>query len=132
MTYADKLWLINGDHIIEGSPEDIIINGDFEKLFNTDIIKFDQHHGDFLPVSNTTRSVHFCSEYQDKDPAVKWTLKALKRKGYNIVKSNVENIPWISLTKENSNNVWKLQFDYENLVFSNIYDLLKKLKSLTK
>ena len=44
---SDKLWLINNSRVIEGAPEDLIINGILSSLFGDRNIRYSESDGVF-------------------------------------------------------------------------------------
>jgi iron complex transport system ATP-binding protein len=50
LSFADKIFLIDGDKIIQGAPEDLIINGEIQRIFKTDKFSFDSLTGNILPL----------------------------------------------------------------------------------
>lgn len=86
---ADTLWLINNEgEVVTGTPEDLVLDGTFESVFERDSFDFDRgtgsfklHHPSKKPVKLTGDSV-----------AVFWTRRALEREGHRVVETNGTDI----------------------------------------
>ncbi len=85
MRSADRLWLMSpGGKIINGSPEDLVLSGDFQRVFARDRISFDIMNGHFTVVDNSEGQVCLQGEGQAKV----WTERALQRVGYSVSINN--------------------------------------------
>ena len=80
---SDRMWLMLNDSVEQGSPEDLILNGDFTSLFQSEHLFFDQGKGDFRIRKQTKRK----AVVRGKGIAVDWTVKALERNGFEVLDS---------------------------------------------
>ena len=80
---SDRMWLMLNDSVEQGSPEDLILNGDFASLFHSEHLFFDQEKGDFRVRKQTKRK----AIVRGQGIAVDWTIKALERNAFEIVDS---------------------------------------------
>jgi len=80
---ADRLWLMLGDSVVQGAPEDLILNGNFDAIFHSKHLYFDRGKGDFRIRKLTKRDAHVMGE----GIALDWTLRALSRNGFKVVPS---------------------------------------------
>ena len=80
---ADRLWLMLGNSVEQGAPEDLILNGNFDNIFHSEYLYFDQEKGDFRVRKLTKRAAHVTGEGITLD----WTIKALARNGFEVVDS---------------------------------------------
>jgi len=78
---SDRMWLMLNDSVEQGSPEDLILNGDFASLFHSEHLFFDQEKGDFRIRKLTRRK----AIVNGKGITVDWTVKALERNGFEVV-----------------------------------------------
>jgi len=78
---SDRMWLMLNDSVEQGSPEDLILNGDFASLFQSEHLFFDQEKGDFRIRKLTRRK----AIVNGKGITVDWTVKALERNGFEVV-----------------------------------------------
>jgi iron complex transport system ATP-binding protein len=79
---ADQIWLMDNDgHLATGLPEELVLNGSFQRAFDKDGISFDRTTGTF--------PVHLSGEKKisvtGTGPAAFWTRKALTRKGFTLI-----------------------------------------------
>jgi iron complex transport system ATP-binding protein len=121
---ADKIWLMLDDKIIEGAPEDLILNETFNKLFEKSNLNFDRSKGDFRMKRKHTVKIGLLGEgiYYN------WTKKALERLGYLVQKGD-ESISFVQLQIRNDNCKWIFCTKSEQLEFNSIYDLSLYLKN---
>lgn len=79
---GDRIWLMNREkELFKGVPEDLVLNGTFERVFRQDSFDFDRETGSF--------NIH---QKQDKEVALSgdsvpvfWTRRALEREGYRVI-----------------------------------------------
>jgi iron complex transport system ATP-binding protein len=120
---ADFIWMaFKKDRMVTGTPEDLIINGSFNKMIHHDAIHFDDLHGRFK-IKNTTdklcsltgeRSVYFL------------TQNALNRKGWTI--SNEKSDVSINILKNDKEFIWQVKKDNIEKEAHTIKDMLDILK----
>ncbi|WP_031528211.1 ABC transporter ATP-binding protein [Dyadobacter crusticola] len=79
---ADQLWLMKkGDGLLSGVPEDLILDGSFESVFNRENFFFDTNTGTFnIQREPTGQQVYL----EGSEKEVLWTRKALQRAGFCI------------------------------------------------
>lgn len=119
---ADKVWLMNDKNILQGAPEDLIINNSFNKLFQNSRVNFDGITGEFRLKKKTGTDITLNGD----DKLLVWTQKALERTGFGITKK-VQEIQVTAGIKENK-PVWTLTVKNEKLEFFSIYELSVYLK----
>lgn len=122
LQYADKIWLIEDDRVIQGAPEDLIIDGKIERLFNSGKVIFDRSGADFTPKVNY-RGVISVEAENVPGYVYTWTVKALGRKGFQITTDSYREGNHLIIRHENDQNIWNLQQDNKNLLFNTLYDL---------
>ncbi len=116
---ADKIWLFIDKKIIEGTPEDLILNNFFEKLFDNFNIKFDNFTADFYVKKKLNKKISLIGN--NNTPKFIWTKNALEKLGYYI--DNQADTK-IFLNKKN----WQLQTSDSIFECKNISEIIKKLK----
>lgn len=79
---ADKIWLM-GENFFTGTPEDLVLEGAFARVFARDGIVFDPKAGSFQLNRSTGEEVAVTGE----ELPVVWTRRALERAGYEVVAS---------------------------------------------
>jgi len=120
ISQADKIWLISDQKLLEGSPEDLIINGAFSNLFETPHVKFDSESGSYIFRGEESTSIYIEGEGNKR----LWTEKAIMRGGFSV--SGVKTDPYISVPGM-ENKKWRLVSQASILEFDSIYDLLKRI-----
>jgi iron complex transport system ATP-binding protein len=120
ISQSDKIWLILDNKLIEGAPEDLMIEGAFDHLFDSSSVQFNSEHGTF-----SFRSEDRGSIYIDGEGILRhWTEKAIKRTGFSV--SEVKTIPYIIVPSGNSNK-WQLSTNNSTFECRSIYELVSWL-----
>ena len=123
---ADKIWLMLEDMIIEGAPEDLILNETFNKIFEKSNLNFDKVKGDFRMKRKHTEKIGLVGE----GVYYNWTKKALERLNFSVEKGK-ESIKHVKIEVGNNSCKWLL-FEPENkFEFDSIYELSLCLKDKT-
>jgi len=79
---ADKIWLICQEKGVQcGIPEDLVLNGDFNRTFHSPFYYFNTANGNFSMNYPMTRKVWVTGD----KTRMYWTLRALARAGYVVV-----------------------------------------------
>lgn len=82
---ADHLWLISlQGEVITGTPEDLVLDGTFESVFEKDSFVFDRATGSFKLHEPSKMPVYL----HGNEVGVFWTRRALERAGYKVKESN--------------------------------------------
>jgi iron complex transport system ATP-binding protein len=125
---ADKIWLILEDKIISGAPEDLLVNGSFDHLFDSFPVQYNSESGTFSLKTENKGKI-----FVEGDGLLKhWTEKALNRAGFAI--SDVKTEPHIIVPSHERKN-WNVFYNNVLLEFGSIYELMRwlndELKNLT-
>lgn len=79
---ADKVWLLpKGGPLQVGTPEELVLNGSFERTFRSEGVDFDPRSGMFRLHKDSTGEVEV---HGDSLHAI-WTARAVERHGYVVV-----------------------------------------------
>lgn len=82
---ADTLWLISSEgEVIAGTPEDLVLDGTFEAVFERDSFDFDRSTGSFTLHHPQKKPVYLTGD----TVGVFWTRRALEREGHRVTESN--------------------------------------------
>jgi iron complex transport system ATP-binding protein len=119
ISQADKIWLMLENDLIEGAPEDIMLRGSFNSLFNTSVVKFNKDDGTFS-ISTEGKGRISVSGKGKNDY---WTRKAITRAGYTINDSDSDSVPLIESPSSES-ECWKFTGRGISAGFDTIYDLI--------
>lgn len=78
---ADRLWLFDGARLLDAAPEDLILSGDFARIFAGEGVQFDVDAGHFELRRAAERFVRIESEEGSR---ATWTRRALERIGVGV------------------------------------------------
>ena len=118
---VDKIWLMLESEVLEGAPEDLILQGHYNKVFASENILFDEFSGDFR-LKKTFRGSF---SVEGPELAKRWTIHALARAGFIYV-NKAENAE-IKVSVDETLN-WDLKIDGgEVLRLASVYELVHHL-----
>lgn len=118
LRHSDRIWLIPDDGIREGSPEDLMIEGMFGHLFDSEIVKFNSLDGTY-----SFNEIPKGSLYVEGDEFIKqWTERAIKRAGFEVSAVRIQDRVSISGDRR-----WILTLNGKTQEFSSIYDLMREM-----
>ena len=126
LSFADKIFLVDGSEIIQGAPEDLILKGEIQRIFKTEKVKFDDFTGNILPQVSFKHSVKLNTENIHENIGF-WTEKSLQRIGWRVQNNQEKGIPELKIEKENQTIFWNFFWKNQKLSFNCIYDLLEYL-----
>ena len=114
---SDRIWLLLDDKLEEGAPEDLMLSGAFEHLFNSSSVSFNSKDGTFSFRSEVRGSIFV----EGSGNRRKWTEKAIIRSGFKVSQDMTD--PYVIVSSEN-NLSWKLVSDNDTTEFPSIYELI--------
>ena len=118
---ADKIWLLPKDGILtEGAPEDLVLNGDFEKAFASEGVQFDSATGSFNIHASLVPSVYVTGNPE----TVRWTQRSLERIGLTYCAHEDDAIAKINA----ESNSWLLKMGKTEVRHQSIYNLINDIK----
>jgi iron complex transport system ATP-binding protein len=115
--HSDKIWLILGSGLMEGAPEDLMITGQFDHLFESSSIIFNSRDGTYQFREEAKGSIFIKGSGKLRH----WTEKAVRRAGYLI--SDSATIPYIDLEDDK----WVIVADGEKKECNSVYELVRRL-----
>ena len=84
--WADTIWLLDRSGAITAkAPEDLILDGDIERVFGNPRLRFDQERGEFSIAEEPGQQIHLTGE----GLRYSWTCRALHRLGYGIISGDL-------------------------------------------
>ncbi len=116
---VDKLWLIAPEGNYQGAPEDAVLKGWLNQLFRNEHIGFDEQEGEFFFKKDFRAKV----KVEGQGLPLTWTLRALNRKGYQIV---MQAEPDFRVRA--GENEWEVILSDKTKKFNSIYQLLAYLE----
>jgi iron complex transport system ATP-binding protein len=123
---ADKIWLVLENRIIEGAPEDLILNGSFNLLFSDSRLKFDDTEGTFVRNKDHRKAIFLEGEGLSR----LWTERALNRIGYYMSESITDQK--IKILYKDNTIIWKLSINDNVQDFFSVYELIKYIENTCK
>jgi iron complex transport system ATP-binding protein len=121
LSHADKIWVLKENGLFEGAPEDLMLEGTFNTLFDDSKVKFNTLDGSFSFLNVEKGQITVNGEGEKKY----WTEKALKRAGYSIADSGSTIV--VESPSE-MNPVWKCHKPDSSKEFNNIYELVEYIR----
>jgi iron complex transport system ATP-binding protein len=103
---GDVCWLINNNRqLFTGVPEDLVLDGTFEAVFERDSFDFDRATGSFnLHETNGNKIA-----VEGDAVGIFWTKRALEREGFRIVSGEQANYK-IKVEAPTTGFIWKIEF----------------------
>lgn len=121
LNQSDKIWLILDNSLKEGAPEDLLIEGSFNHLFDSSPVQFNAENGTYNFRSEEKGAIFIEGEGILRH----WTEMAIKRAGYSV--SHLKSKPYISIPSEENRN-WQFTTTDMVLEFSSLYKLVDYFK----
>lgn len=121
LSHAHKIWLLLDERLIEGAPEDLLLQGAFRHLFKSTVLRFNSGDGQFSLRNDTGRLICI----KGNGPLRKWTEKAVMRAGFELTENETD--PYISIAGEQDEK-WHLVSGSSYYSFRSLYDLVRKLR----
>jgi len=120
---ADKIWLILENELTEGAPEDLVIRGAIDHLFDTSMVKFNYENGTFSYHKENRGKI-----FIEGDSKMRyWTEKAIIRAGFSV--SRIKTPVFIEVPSENTDK-WRLFTGDSCVVLNSLYDLVSSLQDV--
>jgi iron complex transport system ATP-binding protein len=122
---ADKIWLAFDGQIMEGAPEDLILDQSIIKVFGQGKAEFDLESGNFKMPRKQNLNIGF----QAKGIEADWTKKALERMGFQVDCNNPA-IQSVALNQTENGLTWVLKNGNQETTCNSIYELSTILRTL--
>ncbi len=123
---SERMWVMLNDSVEQGSPEDLILNGDFASLFHSEYLFFDQEKGDFRIRKQTKRK----AVVRGDGLAVDWTIKALERNGFEIIDSANDGDGAADVTIEVAYPEWTVKHQEQIAKFGSLLAMCRYMNGL--
>jgi iron complex transport system ATP-binding protein len=117
---ADRIWLMSGDEIEQGAPEDLVLTGSLAKAFESPFLSFSQADGTFSFLRAAAGEIALEASGINR----KLTEKALKRCGYRI---NPDARHKIVVRTSGTETRWHITGEGKESFYTTIYDLVNHL-----
>jgi len=132
---ADHLWMaFRNDVMMTGVPEDLVLQGTFHKMINSDSVIFDDSNGRFLIRNKTGRQCSLSRETAANLPgqmtAFSLTRNALQRKGWSVSDEKTDISISILQDQDGKRPAWLVEHENQKEEADSIEGLLKILDKL--
>lgn len=122
LQWCDGIWLMNENgEVSTGVPEDLVLNGDFSKVFSNHSFYFDIQTGTFKINSETTEYIALSG----LQPNAEWTRRALEREGFAITTDKSVASYTVHITNEKK---WLLNQQGNTTTCKSIAELIAKIQ----
>lgn len=122
MSQADKIWLIVDNHLVEGAPEDLMLQGAFDHLFDSSVVQYNSEHGTYSFKTEDRGEVNVSGG----GIMLHYTKKALNRAGFSV--SEGQGRQFLKLPS-GSCKYWQLIRDDSLIEFSSLYEFVTWLSN---
>jgi iron complex transport system ATP-binding protein len=120
---SDKVWLALKDSFSEGAPEDLILNGSFDRLFDSSVVKFSPADASFSFSRKMRGKVFIEAAGIDRY----WTEKAANRAGFET--SSDHSGFRIKVTDDDESRKWLVYTENSVIEFDSVYRMVSWLNS---
>jgi iron complex transport system ATP-binding protein len=121
---ADELWLLqSGGQLDRGVPEDLVLNGTFESVFDKEGILFDKRTGSFNIHSGHLKKIGLAGN----GVAAFWTKRALQREGFEVTAPGQAETDIVVV--EGATPTWVLAASSGRQTFDSLSGLLDALRN---
>ena len=125
---GDQVWLLHADgQLSQGVPEDLVLNGSFEKAFDKAGFSFDKTTGTFNIHQGQGTKVYI----KDSGAVAFWTRRALQREGYSIADESQAEVT-VTIRGQDNAIFWWVTQDRQDQEYATISALLAGLSARNK
>lgn len=117
MSQADKIWLIVDNRLLEGAPEDLMLQGEFDNLFDSSAVHYNSENGTYSFLTENSGEVNVSGE----GIMLHYTKKALSRAGFSA--SEGETPPYLKLPSGKC-RTWQFIDDNSVTEYESLYDFV--------
>lgn len=119
---ADRIWLMTGDGVSEGAPEDLMLTGQLARAFESPLLSFSISDGTFSFVRSRQTGIAL----EGKGKAAKLTARALARCGYT---TDPQAHLTVMVTENAGKTGWTVTDGTVVKEYGSLYDLVTHLPS---
>ena len=123
---ADRLWLLPpGGPLVVGGPEDLVLEGRFERAFADAEVDFDRETGAFRIHPHTSGS----AAVEGAGPEAAWAARALQREGFRVVNQGEAPVR-VTVTRDDEGAVrWVLDDEGGRRAFDSLTGLADAVRA---
>lgn len=115
-----------------GAPEDLVLDGGLETVFQGEGIVFDRDHGSFHLLTETQG----CVELNGEGQHAVWTARALKREGFDVSIENNGCCCSVTVLSPSQSGAgtgeWRVVARGESASVTTVHDLIQKVRSIAR
>jgi len=119
---ADRIWLMTGDGVTEGAPEDLMLTGRLARAFESPLLSFSINDGTFSFVRSRQTGIAL----EGKGKAAKLTARALARCGYT---TDPQALLTVKVSESAGETEWTVTDGVNVRRYGSLYDLVTGLPS---
>ena len=120
---ADRIYLLPSEGALQsGAPEDLVLNGAFERAFQSDGVRFDADTGAFRLTPERGRATVAVT---GQGRRAYWTKRALERAGFQVRDSGCGRQ---IVVQTGENGAWCVEYSGVTREYHSIYDLIAAIK----
>jgi iron complex transport system ATP-binding protein len=124
---SDRIFLLStGGRLTAGAPEDLVLGGSMEEVFQNEGLVFDRERGSFVITQQHRGSVTLLGE----GLAFLWTSRALERAGFKVSEQKEKSRLQVEIITRDRLSVWRLTLGEQSWSHNTIYDLVRSLRIL--
>jgi len=119
---ADRMWLMapNGRLRI-GIPEELVLDGSFQAVFDSDGIEFDNTTGSFTMTTHFSHRVGLFGS----GLAAFWTARAFEREGFEVIEGGVHIPLRVEVRPEGGITTWHVKTDRVTTILSRLPEAIE-------
>ncbi len=119
---ADRIWLMTGDGVVEGAPEDLMLTGQLARAFESPLLSFSLADGTFSFIRSRQTGIAL----EGKGKAAKLTARALARCGYT---PDPQALLTVKVSESAGETEWTVTDGANVKIYGSLYDLVTGLPS---
>lgn len=121
---ADRIWLMTGEGVSEGAPEDLMLTGRIARAFESPLLSFSINDGTFSFVRSRQTGIAL----EGRGKAAKLTARALARCGYT---TDIQGTLTVRVTESTGVTEWIVTDGVKEERYGSLYDLVTHLPAET-
>lgn len=126
---ADRIWLMNAaGEVLHGSPEDLVLSGQFGNTFDQPNVTFNTRTGGFNLDQPPLRSI----ELHAQGLNLIWTKRALQRAGFEVLPAGSGHEFVVEVDETDKPAIWRLKYHDKYSEHLSIYSMLLALEPSPK
>jgi iron complex transport system ATP-binding protein len=121
---ADRLWLLpTGGPVTVGLPEELALNGMLAQAFRGEGVEFDNEQGSFKVQRHPCGPIGLSGH----GAAALWTVRALERLGYEVMKDNQSMPVQVRIAGSNGSTRWHVSQPNGDSEYKSLTDVIQHL-----